>query len=153
MTKKQIKKYTEEILYFLDKDSNKIIVLSFSKKKKRTGVLKDEKGVFYLEIGKDLFDECKENKKTWKMRVEYIVAHEYGHIFHDTNYDTFKQKVDSEYKAERFALNKLKKYFPKAYQIVIEKGREQLKSRKWSTSKREKHYRKAWKKIKEYRIK
>ncbi len=93
----------------MDKDSNKVIFLSFNKNVKRTGVLQDDKGIFYLEIGKDLFKWCKEVPKNYKKYIQYTICHEYGHIYHDTNYKTFKQKIESEYKAERFALNKLKK--------------------------------------------
>lgn len=150
MTKKQIKKYIEEILYFLDKDSKKIIVLCFGKKCKRTGVFTDEKGIYYLEIGEDLFRECKKNKINSEKIIQYIICHEYGHIYHDTNYETYKEKVDSEYQAERYGLNKLKKYFPEAYKWAILERRRVLKDKKWGKSKREKHYRTAWNRIKEY---
>lgn len=150
MTKKQIKKYIEEVLSFLDNKSFKKISLSFSKKVNRTGVFKDNKNIFYLEIGKDIFNECKKNKGNEKNVIQYIICHEYGHIYHDTNYNTYKEKVESEYKAERFALNKLKKYFPEAYKWAILEGRRVLKDKKWGKSKREKHYRIAWNRIREY---
>ena len=47
------------------------------------------------------------------------VLHEIGHYKNNLSYNTFKQQVRSEYKAERFAVSMMKKYYPTELKEVI----------------------------------
>jgi len=46
--------------------------------------------------------------------------HELGHYIHDLKYETFEQKIHSEYKAETFALRIMKKHYPTEYKKNVE---------------------------------
>lgn len=146
----KIQNKIEQVLKVLDKKYNKYVVLTFSKKVVRTGVY-FYKNKWYVEIGKDVFRECKQNPKDINHIIRYVVGHEYGHIYHNTPYDTYKQRIMAEYKAERFCLNFLKKHYPLSYKFSILQGQSMLADNSFGNSKKEKHYRIAWNKIKEYR--
>ena len=77
------------------------------------------------------------------------VFHELAHYKNDLPYDTFEEQVKSEYKAERFAVTMMKRYYPTELKEVIKHVKtKNLGKKKW---------RKAWPihtaaylKIKEY---
>jgi len=75
--------------------------------------------------------------------------HELGHIKYDLSYNNKRQRILSEYKAEKFALKQMKKYYPKRYKKLI----------KYITKKVLPYYKenyplhyKAYLKIKEYKM-
>jgi len=77
------------------------------------------------------------------------VFHEIGHYKNNLPYNTWKQQVKSEYRAERYALNMLKKYYPESYKYAIWHGKtKNLGDKQWC--KREKLHRDAYSLIKEY---
>ena len=75
--------------------------------------------------------------------------HEIGHLKNDLPYDTEEEQVHSEYKAERYALTMMRKYYPKELKTVVHhvKTKNMNKSR-W-IKKNPIHYQ-AYLKIKEY---
>ena len=74
--------------------------------------------------------------------------HELGHYINGLPYGTFKERVESEYRAERFSLNILKKYYPKYYRATVKRVKERICS--WDNPKDEHDM--AFIKIKEYKI-
>jgi len=77
------------------------------------------------------------------------VFHELGHYKNKLPYNTFKQKVKSEYKAERFAVTMMRKYYPTDLRKVIKHVKKyNLDSPKWQKE-WPIHYQ-AYLKIKEY---
>jgi hypothetical protein len=78
-----------------------------------------------------------------------LIFHEIGHLINRLPYNTYKQQVHSEYKAERFALDMMKKYYSKQYKLYCQwiKRIKYLQKMK----KKDKLYYDAYKKIKEYR--
>ena len=80
--------------------------------------------------------------------VAGLLFHELGHIKHKT-YRLIKNKVKSEYLAERHSLDCLKKYYPDFYEIEIKGWKKRIKEKKW---RREfPIHAKAFDKIKEYK--
>ncbi len=66
-------------------------------------------------------------KKLYYLDFCAVIFHEFGHIKNKTKeYNTDKEQIQAEYLAEKFACEKMKKYF-KVY-IRFEK---QLKDKKW----------------------
>ena len=59
------------------------------------------------------------------------VFHEIAHLQESMPYRTKREKVDCEYRAERFALNMLKKYYPKLYRENVRYGRDSLRYKRW----------------------
>jgi len=77
--------------------------------------------------------------------------HEIGHYKNNLPYNTFKQKVKSEYKAERFAVSMMKKHYPTELKIVINHVKSRnLNNKKWM--KEWPIHTQAYLKIKEYII-
>lgn len=78
-----------------------------------------------------------------------LVFHEIGHLIHKLPYNTYKQQVDSEYQAERFSLDMMKKYYPKQYRLTIKwfKEIDYIKKMK----KKDKLYYDAYRRIREYK--
>jgi hypothetical protein len=75
--------------------------------------------------------------------------HEIGHYKHNLPYNTVKQQILSEYKAERFAVDMMKKYYPNELKKVIEYVKtKNMNKKKWQKQ-YPIHYA-AYLKIKEY---
>jgi hypothetical protein len=75
--------------------------------------------------------------------------HELEHYKSSLPYDTFEQQIQSEYKAEQFALNIMKKYYPIEYrQAVWHVKNKNLNNNKWK--KENPLYFQAFSKIKDY---
>jgi len=149
------KKYHEYILKVLIKFNdkyNKNIILYYRPKCNRSNITFNEKqNKHCFEYGDRLIENSKLLKSNWKYQLNYVCLHEFGHIFHKTDkYETLQEKTIAEYKAERFALNRLKEYYPNTYKWVCAEGTKMLKDKKWAICNSEYHYRLAWLKIKEY---
>jgi len=78
-----------------------------------------------------------------------VVFHEIGHIKHNLRYNTHNEQVKSEYVAERYAIQKMKCYYPYHLSAVAEYTRKKLASRKWV--KDNPVHAEAFKKIREYK--
>ena len=145
-------KYIEYLLKKLDKKYNKNIILFYNPKCIRANItFNKEKNKHLFEYGDRLIENAIKEKKHYRDYLRYVVAHEYGHVFHNTNkYETLEEKIIAEYKAERFALNRLKKDYPKTYIWVCKEGSKMLKDKNFGKCKSERQYLLAWRKIKEY---
>jgi hypothetical protein len=91
-------------------------------------------------------------KKLARWHDSYLVAsvfHEIGHLIYNGPYRTEKQKIYDEYRAEKFALKMLKKYYPRLYHQNIKGTKQTMKDKKWF-AKDTIHWH-ALKMIKEYR--
>ena len=145
-------KYIEYLLKKLDKKYNKNIILFYNPKCIRTNItFNKEKNKHLFEYGDRLIENAIKEKKRYRDYLRYVVSHEMGHIYWNTNkYETLEEKTIAEYKAERFALNRLKKDYPKTYIWVCKEGYSMVHDKTWGNCESEKHYRNAWEKIKEY---
>ena len=47
--------------------------------------------------------------------------HEMGHYINKLPYNSYKQKIESEYQAEKFSVKMMKKYYPKLYKTMIDR--------------------------------
>lgn len=81
-----------------------------------------------------------------KWEITEIALHELGHLINDTPYNTEAEKIDSEFFAEQFAVNVIKEHYPKILGKVIAMLVKVVKSR---TTKKNKVYQEAYKKITE----
>lgn len=148
---KQIHHYIEYFLKKIDKKYNKSIILYFDKKCNRPNAdYNVEKNIHVITYGDRLLEQSKQLGKLWRDNIRYIFSHEYGHAFHNLPYESFNEKVENEYCAERFALNYLKENYPKTYVWASKEGYSLVHDAKWGTCKSENHYRKAWERIPEY---
>jgi len=78
-----------------------------------------------------------------------IVFHELAHYKNKLPYNTVEEKIKSEYKAERFAITMMKRYYPKEVKEVIEYVKNKiLNNKKWK--KKWPIHTQAYLKIKEY---
>ncbi|MFA5049259.1 MAG: hypothetical protein WC516_09610 [Patescibacteria group bacterium] len=77
----------------------------------------------------------------------YVAYHECGHIFNKLPYKTKKNMIYSEFRAERWALDKMKKDFPYIYKLHCKMGPEEIKIFQKNNYE---PYLSAWKMIKEY---
>jgi len=59
------------------------------------------------------------------------VLHEIGHLINDLPYKTEKEKIKSEYKAERFALDIMKEHYPKLYKEAIKECKRRMSKSYW----------------------
>ena len=75
--------------------------------------------------------------------------HELGHLSNKLPYRTDKQKIESEYQAEKFSVKMMKKYYPKLYKAMIERMIERSYMKK--LEKTDPLYYKAYIKIKDYK--
>ena len=76
--------------------------------------------------------------------------HEFGHIKQKhLKYETEKQQIYAEYRAELYSLQKIKKYYPRRVKDIINHVQEKLRNKKWC--KDNPIYEQAYKKIKECR--
>jgi len=152
MINKKQHNYIEYILRLLDKKYNRNIVLYYNPKCKRTNVsYNKEENKHLLEYGDVLINNALSDKKHWKDHIRYTIFHEMGHIYHKIfEYETFKDKAICEYKAERFALNRLKIMYPKTYKWACSEGNRMVKDKTWPKEKSEMQYRVAWENIREY---
>lgn len=75
--------------------------------------------------------------------------HEVGHLIDNLPYDTYEEKVESEYKAEKFAVNTMKKNYPKQYKLLLEYLR--IKKTMKNLKKKEPLYFEAYIRIKDYK--
>ena len=76
------------------------------------------------------------------------VFHEIGHIVNNLPYKTEKQQILSEYKAERYCLRMIQKYYPSLFPILIKQSKKSLSNRRFQND-YPIHY-KAFSRIKEY---
>jgi hypothetical protein len=151
MKNKYYHNYIEYFLRKLDKKYNRNIILFFEPDCKRTNVVyHKEKNQHVLTYGTELIETAKKLGRKWRYHIRYCLSHELGHIIHCTPYETFKQKVEAEYQAERFMLNYLKENYYANYLYCCKEGYAMVHDKKWATCKSEKHYRLAFTKIKEY---
>jgi len=92
------------------------------------------------------------NSKVLGQQKESVVVstvfHELAHLILNLAYATDSEILFSEYQAERWALDKMKKYYPKHYKDNNEHMRKRMKSRYWK-KKNLVHWT-AWKPITEY---
>jgi hypothetical protein len=143
--------YIVYLLKKIDKKYNKHIILYYDPNCIRTNVIYNkEENQHLLTYGDRLIDNALSEKSHCRDYLRYVLAHEIGHIVHNVQYETFKEKVNSEYLAERFALNHLKEYYPRTYVWACKVGYSMVHDSKWSICKSEKHYRLAWESIDEY---
>jgi len=77
------------------------------------------------------------------------VLHEIGHLLNDLPYETEKEQIRSEYKAERFALDMMALHYPKLYKESVAESRRRMKKSSWK--KRNAFHYKAYMKIREYK--
>ena len=78
-----------------------------------------------------------------------IALHEVGHLKHQLPFSTFIQKVEAEYAAETFAVDVMKKHFPKLHmKHTIKWAKNKLSDEKWC--KKEISHSMAYARIKEY---
>ena len=98
---------------------------------------------FTIIYGKDLINDDEYEQ----IRTVY---HELGHCVYDMSYRTIKQKEEAEFQAERFALDKLKELYPEIYKWRVNEGINELLDEEWASNRYYIHYRRAWKRIKEY---
>ena len=152
MKNRKYHKYIEYLLKKLDKRYNKNIILYYEPKCHRANILFNPTTNQHLfTYGDTLINNSVDSKSHSRDYLRYVIMHEVGHIYHYLdNYETFNDKVVCEYKAERFALNRLKEYYPKTYNWVCKEGKKILLDKTWAVCKSENHYRKAWEMIKEY---
>jgi len=77
------------------------------------------------------------------------IFHEISHILNNLSYNTYKEKVYSEYRAEKSAHSMLQKYYPKEYLEILKyyKKKQTLKK----LYKKQRLYYDAFIKIKEYK--
>ena len=116
------KKNMNKIKFFQDK----VLELSGKLKIKRPYIRQDNRLGGYiasLESGVHVITEKKHHfltyngkilKKLSKQMIIHSILHEFGHIKTDA-----KSIIEREYKAEKFALKAIKKYFPKYYNPSI----------------------------------
>jgi hypothetical protein len=150
MQNNHIHKY---IIYFLkkiDKKYNRKIILFYDKKCKRANITVNSENISILTYGDGLINRAKSLGKKWRYEIRYTILHEMGHILHPVPYETFKDKVNAEYVAERFCLNYLKEHFPATYKWCCKEGYALVHNPKWATCKSELHYKRAWEQIEEY---
>ena len=77
------------------------------------------------------------------------VFHEIGHIKNNLPYETDEEKIESEYRAEKFSIKMMKKHYPSLYKKLIKRLIKRQKLFKY-TGKEDIYY-KAFIRIKEYR--
>ena len=96
-----------------------------------------------------IYYNTKRLNKIDNFNLKCIVFHEISHLSRKALYKTKEEKILEEYKAEKFALKMLKKYYIKSYNTRISKkevvGFFEILKEKWPI-----HY-EAFKKIKEYK--
>lgn len=78
-----------------------------------------------------------------------LIFHEIGHLIHKLPYNTYKQQINSEYRAEKFSLDMMKKYYTKQYKLFLKWLKRTQKLLQYK--KKDKLYYNAYKRIKEYR--
>ena len=149
MTYEKEHKYILYLLKKIDRKYNKPIILFFDKKCIRANII-EKGGKFILTYGDRLIENAREYSKNWRDYIRYVLLHEMGHCIHNLPYETFKDKVENEYSAERFALNYLKEHFPATYRLCCKVGYSMVHDEKWGKCKSESFYRKAFEKIEEY---
>lgn len=87
----------------------------------------------------------------WETNMPHIIFHELGHLKNYIPYTkSIKKKVKSENIAEKFALQMLKKYYPKLYKKRLKRLPKKLKEIKSDYPKEMQYYYDAFKTIKEY---
>jgi hypothetical protein len=112
------------------------------------------------KLEKDNFLDCtgsvNPSMNTYKYNFEYIKSRPFceiiGHVFHELGHFFYKHKyltIENEYMAERFKLDKLKKYYPDYYKKTIKRLKQLLRNSGWKIA-YPIHYN-AYRKIKEYR--
>jgi predicted HD phosphohydrolase len=75
--------------------------------------------------------------------------HELGHIKNDLSYNTEKEVIESEKKAELFSIKMMKKHYPSEYKILLERMERMQSMKYWK--KKDPIYYEAWKNIKDYK--
>lgn len=151
MKDKNVHNYIIYLLKKIDKKYNKNIILYFDTKCKRAcAEFSEKENKHIITYGLNEIQNAKCLGKKWRYYIRYFLAHEYGHVYHNLPYNTFKEKVENEYLAERFCLNLLKEMFPATYKWCCKEGYALVHDKKWATCKSERHYRLAWLKIEEY---
>jgi len=142
------------ILYLvrrLNKKYNKSIILFYNPKCNRSNIIFNEKKNQHLfTYGDKLITNAINEKSHYRDHLRYVISHELGHVVHNLPYETFNDKVENEYSAERFALNYLKENYQKTYVWCCKVGFSMVHDSKWATCKSESHYRKAWERVVEY---
>ena len=92
------------------------------------------------------------NSKVLGQSIEAVVIstvfHEIAHLILNLPYCTEEEIIFSEYQAEKWALNKMKEYYPKQYKENNEHMKKRMKSSYWK-KKNQVHWT-AWKQITEY---
>ena len=81
--------------------------------------------------------------------LTFLALHELGHIKLKALFRN-GGRVQAEYRAEMFALRKLKKYYPKMYRYHVTRMKLDLKGNKYFTGEKA-YYREAFNKIKIYK--
>jgi hypothetical protein len=69
-----------------------------------------------------IYNEQLLNNTTYFDRLR-IVFHEIGHIINKGKYVTKEEKIEEEYKAERFALYMIKKNYPFYFDKIVERAK------------------------------
>jgi len=101
----------------------------------------DECSVFNLTYNFKQIEKCEQSE------VAGLVFHELGHIKHKTY--KLKDSIESEYLAEKFSIQCLKKHYPDFHKKEIKAWRKKIKDQEW----REENpiHAEAFGKIKEYK--
>ena len=88
----------------------------------------DNPDVMYLE-----YNAKKLDKLAIGMAVN-IALHEVGHLKYHLPYNTFADEVYSEYTAEKYAVDVMKKYFPSSqFRQTVKWAKKKLADKKWCT--------------------
>jgi hypothetical protein len=77
------------------------------------------------------------------------IFHEIGHLINNLPYNTKKQQIESEYQAEKFSCDMMKKYYPKQYKLLIKRFIKLQRMKYYK--KHEPIYYKAFIRIKDYK--
>jgi len=72
-------------------------------------------GVTFCSQGYEMIYNMKRMKYTTKNLIIMIILHELGHIKKGEG----KDKIETEYIAQKFAMNSIKKYYPKKYIPIL----------------------------------
>lgn len=111
--------------------------------------IRETKDEVYAEVDcekQTFYYNKREVPKLTKTIILEIVLHEIGHLINDTTYKTEEEQINTEYFAEQFAINTIKKYYPELLDEVLS---ELIKTVKSKTTKTNKIYQEAYKKLPE----
>lgn len=90
----------------------------------------------------------KKFQKRHIFQMYHFIFHELGHI--KTKFYSISSHIEREYRAEKFALKNLARYFPIWYILIVEQGRDSLSNSIWCRN--NPIYVKAYSRLKEFNV-